>query len=149
MSRFLVRANPSTCTFASFLFLFFPKILTFQCSPVSSVSWPSPLALDMNCYLPSCLIRTILGIPLLYCQGVTLNFFLIFKQSLPIGFLPVLCFPSNGSEPLFFFFFNDLALLTFTFELPLQSPRHRETCGVFLTTQLISKRCCSVSLLGT
>lgn len=106
LSHFLVRANPSTCTFASFPFLFLSKTLTFQCSPFSCVSsWPPPLALDMNCYLPSWLIRTILEIPLLYCPGATLNFFLILSlKYIPVDFFSCALFPIKWFRTLFFFF---------------------------------------------
>lgn len=106
LSRFLARGNPSACTSASFPFLFLSKTLTFPCSPFSCVSsWPPPLALDMNCYLPSWLIRTILGIPLLYCLGATLNFFLIFKLKVHTSRLfSCALFPIKWFRTFFFFF---------------------------------------------
>lgn len=89
----------------------------------------------MNCYLPSLLRRAVLGIPLLHCHGATLKFSLTSRRKVHTSRLSSRAlFPTKWFRTSFY----DLALLTFTFEVPLQSPRHRETCGMVLTSQLIS-----------
>lgn len=115
---------------------FFSKTLTYQCSPfpVFLQPWPLPLALDVNFHLPSWLPNCFRN-PLLYCQGAILNFFLNFKHRVHTSRLS---FCALFLIRWFRTFFYDLVLLIFTFEVPLQSPRHRETHGMFLTTPLIS-----------
>lgn len=89
----------------------------------------------MNCYLLSLLRRAVLGIPLLHCHGATLKFSLTSRHKVHTSRLSSWAlFPTKWFRTSFY----DLALLTFTFEIPLQSPRYRETCGIFLTSQLIS-----------
>lgn len=98
-------------------------------------AWPLRLVLGVSFSSSALLIRTVLGIPLLHCQGTTLRFSPIFRHKVHTSRLSSCAlFPTKWFRTSFY----DLALLTFTFEVPLPSPRRRETCGMFLTTRLIS-----------